>query len=78
MATLSLSIKEVPEELANALRRRADRNHRSIQGELMAILEAAVRERPFRAAELVERIQQLGLDTPAEATAIIRRDRKRR
>lgn len=39
---LSLSIKSVPDPLAESLRRRAARNHRSLQGELMAILEAAV------------------------------------
>ncbi len=39
----NLSIKDVPEALAEALRRRAARNHRSLQGELMALLEAAVR-----------------------------------
>jgi antitoxin FitA len=38
----NLSIKEVPEELAEALRQRAARNHRSLQGELMAIITQAV------------------------------------
>lgn len=38
----NLSIKDVPEALAEALRRRAARNHRSLQGELMAIIERAV------------------------------------
>jgi plasmid stability protein len=37
----NLSIKDVPEELAEALRRQASRNHRSLQGELMAIITAA-------------------------------------
>lgn len=40
----NLSIKDVPEELAAKLRARAAKNHRSLQGELMAIIEAAVRE----------------------------------
>ena len=39
---VNLSVKGVPEALAGALRRRARRNHRSLQGELMAILQAAV------------------------------------
>lgn len=39
----NLSIKEVPEEIAGALRQRAARNHRSLQGELMAILHEAIR-----------------------------------
>ena len=38
----NLSIKDVPEEVAEALRQRAARNHRSLQGELMAIIHQAV------------------------------------
>jgi plasmid stability protein len=38
----TLSIKDVPEVWAEALRQRAARNHRSLQGELTAILEAAI------------------------------------
>lgn len=42
MATLS--IKDVPDAWAEALRNRAARNHRSLQGELMALVEKAVCE----------------------------------
>jgi Arc-like DNA binding domain len=42
----NLSIKDVPGQLAEALRQRATRNHRSLQGELMAIIEKAVMETP--------------------------------
>lgn len=38
----NLSVKNVPEPMLVALRARAARNHRSLQGELMSILEAAV------------------------------------
>ena len=38
----NLSIKDVPEAWAESLRQRAARNHRSLQGELMAIIERAV------------------------------------
>ena len=38
----TLSIKDVPEIWAEALRQRAARNHRSLQGELMAIVEQAI------------------------------------
>jgi hypothetical protein len=38
----NLSIKDVPEEIAEALRQRAAANHRSLQGELMAIVKEAV------------------------------------
>lgn len=39
--SVNLSIKGVPDELAERLRKRAERNHRSLQGELMAIIEQA-------------------------------------
>ncbi len=38
----NISVKDVPEAWAEALRQRAARNHRSLQGELMAIIEQAV------------------------------------
>jgi plasmid stability protein len=37
----NLSIEDVPDALAEALRLRPARNHRSLQGELMAIIERA-------------------------------------
>jgi len=81
---VSLSIKEVPDELAEALRKRARRNHRSLQGELMSILEAAVLEpglppeRLFRAGALWKQVQQLELSTAPDAVKIVRRDRDSR
>ena len=39
--TVNLSIKAVPADLAERLRARAAQNHRSLQRELMAIIEAA-------------------------------------
>jgi plasmid stability protein len=75
---LSLSVKDVPEELGQALRERAARNHRSLQGELLHILESAVRPKPFQAAALRQRIRELGFTTPDEATSMIRKDRDRR
>lgn len=38
---VNLSVKNVPDELAEKLRQRAERNHRSLQRELLAILEQA-------------------------------------
>jgi plasmid stability protein len=75
---LSLSVKDVPEDLAQALRERAARNHRSLQGELMHILESAVGPKPFRARALQQRLRQLGFTTPDESTAMIREDRDSR
>lgn len=40
----TLTIKDVPESLAQRLRERAARNHRSLQGELMSIIEQAAQE----------------------------------
>lgn len=40
----NLSVKDVPEAWAETLRQRAARHHRSLQGELMAIIESAVCE----------------------------------
>jgi plasmid stability protein len=40
--SVNLSVKDVPDELAQALRERAARNHRSLQGELMAILTQTI------------------------------------
>lgn len=38
--SVTLTIKQVPDDIARVLRSRAERNHRSLQGELMAIIEA--------------------------------------
>ena len=46
----SLSIKDVPEPLLEALRRRAARNHRSLQGELMVLIAQAVDEQAAQTA----------------------------
>ena len=39
---VNLSVKNVPDDLAERLRRRATANRRSLQRELMSILESAV------------------------------------
>jgi antitoxin FitA len=45
---VNLSIKEVPDALADRLRARAERHHRSLQGELMVIIEQAAAEETER------------------------------
>ena len=47
---VNLSIKGVPAAWAERLRRRAEANHRSLQGELMAIIERAATEAEPNAA----------------------------
>lgn len=71
---VTLSVKNVPEKMAERLRQRAARNHRSLQGELMAILEDAARP-GLTIDELAERVKALGLKTPAESAVMIRADR---
>jgi plasmid stability protein len=74
--SINLSIKNAPDHVVQRLRERAERNHRSLQGELMAIIEAAVREdRPAMPAEILADVRRLGLNTPSEAAALVRADR---
>lgn len=73
----TLSIKNAPDHIVDGLRRRARRNHRSLQGELMAIVEAAAQERPLTPVEVWEKISASGLRTPSESVAMIREDRDR-
>ena len=48
--SVNLSIKGVPEEVAQKLRERAERHHRSLQGELMAIISEAASQQAQPAA----------------------------
>jgi len=48
----NISVKDVPEQWAEALRQRAARNHRSLQGELMFLIEQAVQGGEAAAAKL--------------------------
>lgn len=76
---MNLSIKNVPDQVVERLRQRAKRHHRSLQGELLAIIEAAVREdQPATPADVLAEVRRLGLRTPSEAAALIRADRDRR
>lgn len=73
---VDLSIKRVPDELAERLRERAKRNHRSLQGELRAILEEAARERrKLTVDDLLDWNQRRGISSPATSTQMIREDR---
>ncbi|HEU0216003.1 MAG TPA: hypothetical protein VFQ90_05040 [Stellaceae bacterium] len=49
--SVNLSIKNASEEVVAALKLRAKRNHRSLQGELMAIIEEAARAGTSSAAQ---------------------------
>lgn len=74
---MNLSIKNVPEEKIERLKLRAKENHRSLQGELLAIIDQAVgamprHEETIAIGELSERGRRLGLRTPDESARWIR------
>jgi plasmid stability protein len=76
---INLSIKNAPDDLVALLRARAERNHRSMQGEMLAILEQAVRgPRRLTPVELLGEVRKLGLRTPSESAEIIRKMRDER
>ena len=80
-ASVSLSIKDVPSDIATALRERAAQNHRSIQGELMAILEDAVRPsrtRGFDPDRLIRMAKAMGLQSSESSVDFIRKLRDSR
>ena len=75
---VTLSIKNAPDEVVQKLRERAARNHRSLQGELLAIIEKAAMEKPVADAfGVLEAVRALGLETRSDGVEIIRADRDR-
>ena len=76
---VNLSVKNVPDDVAEKLRLRARANKRSLQGELLAVLEDAVSSpSKLSAAELLKRVRDSGLRSPREAAAMIRATRDAR
>ncbi len=75
---VSLSIKNVPDDLVERLRARATQHHRSMQGELLAILEESVVPQGLTIEEVAERVKALGLSTNDDSVWMIREDRDAR
>jgi len=75
---VNLSVKNVPEDMVERLRERAQRHHRSMQGELLAILEESVPPRGLTIEEVAERVKALGLSTGDDSVWMIREDRDAR
>lgn len=70
---VTLSVKNAPDHVVQRLRERASRNHRSLQGELLAIIEAAADEpRRLSARDILMEVRQLGLQGTTESAAIVR------
>lgn len=77
--TVTLSVKNVPAPVAQALRERAARNHRSLQGELLSLLSEAVAMTPRRTpADVLAEVRARGVKTGADSVPMIRADRGRR
>lgn len=75
---MNLSIKNAPDAVVARLRERARRHHRSLQGELVAIIEAAANEGALASPrEVLAEVRRLGLTTPGEAASIVRAARDR-
>ena len=73
---VNLSIKNAPDEIMARLKERAAKHHRSLQGELLAIVEDAVSApRRLTPKDVLAEVRRLGLRTPAEAVTIVRANR---
>lgn len=72
--TVTLSVKGVPVDLAKRLKERAELNHRSLQGELRAILEQA--GQVLTLDDLAGLAKRLGIKGKSgESARMIREDR---
>ncbi len=72
---VNLSIKNAPDEVVKRLKARAARHHRSLQGELMAIVETAAREEEagiLTPAQVLARVRAAGVRSPADSVRVIR------
>jgi plasmid stability protein len=68
----NVSVKNVPDEVMDKLRQRAKRHHRSVQGELIFILEEATSPAKLSLEEAESRLRALGLGTGDDSTSWIR------
>ena len=78
---VNLSIKNAPDDLVELVKQRAEKNHRSLRGELLAIIEEAVqRPLPPRMTlhEIYEQGKRLGLKTASDSVEIVRKMRDER
>ena len=75
----NLSIKAVPDSLVEKLRKRAAKNHRSLQGELMTILEETLEKpRSLSIDEAFRKLRQVSITTASDSTRVIREARDKR
>lgn len=73
---VTLRVENVPKEIAARLEERARKSRRSLQEELLRILEkAAVEEDRLTPGQVLEKVRSLKLKTAAESAAFVRQDR---
>lgn len=75
---VNLSIKNVPDNLAESLRQRAQANHRSLQGELMALLHATLTDRSAAQTRRPYIVEQTVASDPADTADIVQMIREMR
>ena len=76
---MNLTIKNVPRDVGERLRARAARNHRSLQDELLQIIDAAAgAQLSGDLASVVAEVRRLGLTRASESADMIRADRDSR
>ena len=76
---VNLSIKNAPDDLVAALKLKARRNHRSLQGEMLSIFDDARRTPPrLTPLELLAEVEKLNFETPSESAEIVREMRDKR
>lgn len=67
-ARMNFTLKNIPEDIYAKIKVRADRNQRSINGEIVSILGAAVLPRSKNAAEILARADELRSHTKGFVT----------
>ena len=76
---VTLKVENVPEEIAARLEERARKSQRSLQGELLRILEKAVTEEErLTPRQVLEKVRSLNLKSPSESATFVRQDRDAR
>lgn len=68
----NVSLKNVPDDMMEKLRKRAKRHHRSLQGELIAILEEVVGPATLSVEQAESRLRELRFETLDESTSWLR------
>ena len=72
---VDIALRDLPDSLVRRLKERAESHHRSLEGEIVALLEEVLPGDSLTPEEVFRRVRELGLETPAESATFIRSDR---